>query len=286
MPRPKRTEAAIQGSLTVLGAMVDVGGPTVRSDLLYWLRLTLRYRRSKWKSVVQVVDKLLATFAEASPDVFASCGDEAVGHLITEAAGMEDYCGPEGRPAAVSALAQVCVAEGAEHIAPYEKSVISCIESILAEGDVKAAVERKASGETSPSGRTDRLYRLHQNTLECLGKLAETVGSRLAMCFEDGKLVCLMFSAGLTPAVLEACGPLQSRLLATVASILQEATSCKTLTSPEQQVHRPRTLSVMSAGSAALEAQASSAVLAMKALVSFGPYDPRVKPFLCDTVLR
>ncbi|KAF4728270.1 phosphatidylinositol kinase- protein kinase tor1, partial [Perkinsus olseni] len=131
----------------------------------------------------------------------------------------------------------------------------------------------------------------------CLGKLAETVGSRLAVYFEDGKLVCLMFSAGLTPAVLEAvwdccyycepaCGPLQSRLLDTVASILQEATSCKTLTSPEQQVHRPRTLSVMSAGSAALEAQASSAVLAMKALVSFGPYDPRVKPFLCDTVLR
>lgn len=51
-----------------------------------------------------MVDKLLATFAQASPDDFATCADEAIGHLITEAAGLEDYCGSEGRPVAIEAV--------------------------------------------------------------------------------------------------------------------------------------------------------------------------------------
>ncbi|KAF4675377.1 phosphatidylinositol kinase- protein kinase tor1 [Perkinsus chesapeaki] len=290
MPRVKRTEAAIQGSLIVLGAMVDVGGPTVRSDLSYWLRLTLRYRRSKYKSVVQVVDRLLANFAQASPEEFALCGDEAIGHLITEGAGIEGYCGQDGRPAAINSLAEVCVAEGSERILPYVKSIISCIESVLGDDDIKAAVGRKASGEASPTGRTDRMYRLHESTLECLGRLAETVGYELGKYFEDANLSSLIFSAGLTPAVLEACSALQTQLLDTVSTILQNVTSCTnpTMLAPqeEQQAHRSRTFSAMSAGTAALEAQASTAVLAMRALISFGPYDPRVKPFLCDTVLR
>lgn len=40
----------------------------------------------------------------------------------------------------------MCVAEGEEYITPYVKGVVSCIESILSDDDVRLAVERKASG--------------------------------------------------------------------------------------------------------------------------------------------
>ncbi|ELR11998.1 FRAP subfamily protein kinase, partial [Acanthamoeba castellanii str. Neff] len=195
------TPAVVHGSLLTMGTGAILAELLVATD---WMEpryrvlceKVLQFKDNKDKMVVNTVITLLPILANFSPQQFNELLlKDAVAWLLT----ILEKKGDISKPEAFLALGQIAKASGKQPMKPY----------------VAAAMERV--GES-----LDPKKQSSSQALQCLGLLAEAMGSDILVTVSTVELLSKMFSSGLTSSLIDCLRQLSGKVNALLPRI-QEA---------------------------------------------------------------